>query len=254
MTLYRAVEGISPFRCSTPTETFNAILSYDPPPPARAGRLTELIMRLLDKNPDERLTIPQALTLINGPPSPLTGLGPIPTATGATVIDMGPPQAWEPVAEHSVTVASDKPETGDRIHSEDALTVTSTTGGVASREPIREPEGNPARAYGPSRSYKVRRLLKSLHDDKFRTPVGIIAVYVILPVAALADFRFVAEPVGSAAAHAVFDFFAPYQGNRFVNDSVSFVFGIIVGFAAFLAPGYILYILGRIINALRRPY
>ena len=60
-TLYQAVEGVSPFRRDTSTAALTAVLLEQPPAPARAGRLTPLITRLLDKDPGARPTIAQAL-------------------------------------------------------------------------------------------------------------------------------------------------------------------------------------------------
>ena len=68
VTLYRCVEGVSPFRRGTVAETVTALLRDDPPPPRRAGRLTDLIIRLLDKDPDTRPTAAEALELLDREP------------------------------------------------------------------------------------------------------------------------------------------------------------------------------------------
>ncbi|MDJ0343488.1 hypothetical protein QMK19_18220 [Streptomyces sp. H10-C2] len=65
VTLYQAVEGISPFRRGTPTGTLAAVMFDAAPPPQHAGRLTTLITRLLEKSPDQRPTDTQALALID---------------------------------------------------------------------------------------------------------------------------------------------------------------------------------------------
>jgi serine/threonine protein kinase len=70
VTLYRCVEGVSPFRRGTVAETVTALLRDEPPPPAHAGRLAHLIVRLLDKDPDTRPTAAQALDLMGGPQDP----------------------------------------------------------------------------------------------------------------------------------------------------------------------------------------
>ncbi|MFI0712286.1 protein kinase [Streptomyces inhibens] len=67
VTLYQALEGVSPFRRDTPTGCLAAVLSEQAPPPVRAGRLEPLITGLLDKDQDQRLTIPAALALIDAP-------------------------------------------------------------------------------------------------------------------------------------------------------------------------------------------
>ena len=68
VTLYQAVEGSSPFRRESLAATVAAVLSVPAPSPKRAGRLEPLITRLLDKQPDHRPTIPQALALAATPP------------------------------------------------------------------------------------------------------------------------------------------------------------------------------------------
>lgn len=63
-TLYHAVEGRSPFYRDTVYGAIFAIVNEQPPPPARAGRLAPLILRLLQKDPEERPTIPEALEML----------------------------------------------------------------------------------------------------------------------------------------------------------------------------------------------
>ncbi|MEU4822851.1 serine/threonine-protein kinase [Actinomadura sp. NPDC023710] len=70
VTLYRCVEGVSPFRRDTPAETVTALLRDDPPPPRHAGALARLIVRLLDKDPGTRPTAAEALQLIGPAPAP----------------------------------------------------------------------------------------------------------------------------------------------------------------------------------------
>ncbi|MEV1168116.1 serine/threonine-protein kinase [Nonomuraea sp. NPDC049784] len=89
VTLYQAVEGVSPFRRDTPTGCLTAVLFEEAPPPVRAGRLAPLITALLDKDPDRRLTIEAALTLIDAPKAPtvkaarIDRLGPVPATKSA---------------------------------------------------------------------------------------------------------------------------------------------------------------------------
>ncbi|MEY7974186.1 serine/threonine-protein kinase [Saccharomonospora xinjiangensis] len=64
-TLYQAVEGFSPFRRDSHTATLTAVLFDEPPPPRRAGRLTPLISRLLEKDPAKRPTVAEARALID---------------------------------------------------------------------------------------------------------------------------------------------------------------------------------------------
>ncbi|MFI9630931.1 protein kinase [Streptomyces sp. NPDC052042] len=75
VTLYQAIEGVSPFRRSTFEASLSAVLFDDPPQSQHAGRLTELITRLLNKVPDQRPTVVQAQALLSAardhtPPPP----------------------------------------------------------------------------------------------------------------------------------------------------------------------------------------
>lgn len=58
--LYAAVEGHSPFRQTTPLITLRAIVEEDLPPARRAGPLDLVIVGLLQKDPERRLTAEQA--------------------------------------------------------------------------------------------------------------------------------------------------------------------------------------------------
>ncbi|MFI7136055.1 serine/threonine-protein kinase [Nonomuraea sp. NPDC050153] len=64
VTLYQAVEGVSPFRRDTQPAALTAVLLEDPPPPQRAGRLAPLITRLLDKDPHSRPTVEETLAML----------------------------------------------------------------------------------------------------------------------------------------------------------------------------------------------
>ncbi|MFI7049802.1 serine/threonine-protein kinase [Streptosporangium sandarakinum] len=63
VTLYQAVEGFSPFRRDTQEATLAAVLLEEAPAPRRAGPLTRLITRLLDKDPGGRPTVDEALAM-----------------------------------------------------------------------------------------------------------------------------------------------------------------------------------------------
>ncbi|MGW2016150.1 serine/threonine-protein kinase [Streptomyces sp. NPDC001927] len=53
-TLYTAVEGTSPFRRTSPISTMQAVVTEEPPHPAKAGALASVIVALLRKDPAER--------------------------------------------------------------------------------------------------------------------------------------------------------------------------------------------------------
>ena len=54
VTLFSALEGYSPFRRNGVEATVTAILRDDPPTPSRRGRLAEVVLRLLVKDPSQR--------------------------------------------------------------------------------------------------------------------------------------------------------------------------------------------------------
>ncbi|MEU3271421.1 serine/threonine-protein kinase [Saccharomonospora sp. NPDC006951] len=72
VTLYQAIEGFSPFRRDSQAGTLTAVLLEEPPQPTKAGRLTGLVVRLLDKDPANRPTVPEALAMLAGTPAPAT--------------------------------------------------------------------------------------------------------------------------------------------------------------------------------------
>ncbi|MFC9590263.1 protein kinase [Streptomyces sp. NPDC056944] len=71
-TLYAAVEGASPFRRTSTWSTLAAIVTEPLPEPRRAGPLTPVLLRLLDKDPASRPTAREAARLLGalGEPSP----------------------------------------------------------------------------------------------------------------------------------------------------------------------------------------
>ncbi|MFW6641464.1 protein kinase domain-containing protein [Nocardiopsis algeriensis] len=89
VTLFSAVEGLSPFRRESITAAIAAVLSSPLPPMRRAGWLAPVITGLLERDPDRRLTVDQALTLLSEL-RPGTGTGP--HAAGAVGAGAGGPQ------------------------------------------------------------------------------------------------------------------------------------------------------------------
>ncbi|MGD0558803.1 MAG: serine/threonine-protein kinase [Streptosporangiaceae bacterium] len=94
-TLYRAVEGVSPFGRKTENETKQAVFDYRPPVPSRAGRLAPLIMELLEKDPAARPDADSALTRLDR----LTALPVRPTPAKTAPAPMRPPPQAPPPEE-----------------------------------------------------------------------------------------------------------------------------------------------------------
>ncbi|MDG4858451.1 serine/threonine-protein kinase [Streptomyces sp. T-3] len=64
-TLYEAVEGNCPFQRDSPAGSLHAVAYEEAPPMRRAGRLEPLITALLEKDPADRPSIPEARRLLN---------------------------------------------------------------------------------------------------------------------------------------------------------------------------------------------
>ncbi|OIV36457.1 hypothetical protein BIV57_16170 [Mangrovactinospora gilvigrisea] len=101
VTLYEMCEGRQPFTGATPWDVLEAVRERDPEPPRHAGPLTPVILGLLDKDPERRITSDRALELLRHvaretpdallgtggsgslggfgpPPTPLPGPAPVP--------------------------------------------------------------------------------------------------------------------------------------------------------------------------------
>ncbi|MGW9346980.1 protein kinase domain-containing protein [Nocardiopsis flavescens] len=76
VTLFAAVEGLSPFRRDSITAAIAAVLGASLPPMRRAGRLTPVIAGLLERDPDRRLTVDRALEMLDGRGGAGGGSGP----------------------------------------------------------------------------------------------------------------------------------------------------------------------------------
>ena len=64
VTLYTAVEGRPPFDKGDPIETMHAVVEDPPAPAVRAASLTPVLMGLLDKDPDRRMDVITARTVL----------------------------------------------------------------------------------------------------------------------------------------------------------------------------------------------
>ncbi|NKY99900.1 serine/threonine-protein kinase [Nocardiopsis alborubida] len=73
VTLFAAVEGTSPFRRDSLTAAIAAVMSAPLPPMTRAGWLEPVISGLLERDPDRRLSVDEALALLRGRGGPNPG-------------------------------------------------------------------------------------------------------------------------------------------------------------------------------------
>ncbi|MEU6867860.1 serine/threonine-protein kinase [Streptomyces sp. NPDC046876] len=106
MTLYAAVEGVSPFRRTSVWSTLSAIIAEPLPAPRRAGALGPVLAALMAKEPERRPTAEQARAMLErvasgaaGPPPPVqpapVAVAPTPTAPVAAPV-AGPPPGFGP--------------------------------------------------------------------------------------------------------------------------------------------------------------
>ncbi|MER7669286.1 protein kinase [Kitasatospora sp. NPDC096128] len=108
VTLYQAVEGVSPFRRDSATASLTAVLFDPPAPPRNAGRLAPLILALLAKEPEQRPSTAQALAMLDRSvpdvptaldhplPAPTVTTSPIPAPAAqdlAVTAPTGPPMS-----------------------------------------------------------------------------------------------------------------------------------------------------------------
>ncbi|MFC3504228.1 RICIN domain-containing protein [Micromonospora krabiensis] len=103
-TLYAAVEGRTPYHRSTPIATLAALATEAPPPPQRAGVLTELLDGLLRRDPQQRIDAGEADRLLRTaaadpagtiPPNPAGLAGTVPP--GLAGAEVGSPTLDAPV-------------------------------------------------------------------------------------------------------------------------------------------------------------
>ena len=97
VTLYAAVEGTSPFRRDSITAAIAAVISSPLPPMTRAGWLEPVIAGLLERDPERRLTVDQALGLLERSRSGSAPMGG--TAVGAAVGGFAHTGPQEPIHE-----------------------------------------------------------------------------------------------------------------------------------------------------------
>ncbi|MFE7512548.1 protein kinase [Streptomyces sp. NPDC057540] len=122
-TLYAAVEGASPFRRTSTWSTLAAIVTEPLPEPRRAGALTPVLLRLLDKDPASRPTAREAARLLDAlgeaeaEPEPATGGTAAPGTSAPGSFAAGMPAAGTPAPgmSESGTLAPGMPAPGTPV-------------------------------------------------------------------------------------------------------------------------------------------
>ncbi|MEU1277497.1 serine/threonine-protein kinase [Streptomyces sp. NPDC005805] len=104
-TLYTAVEGVSPFRRTSPLSTMHAVVSDEPPAPRRAGVLAPVIAALLTKDPAARPSAAETERMLaeaaeGRDPGALTRRVPAPPPTARLPLPGGTPGQPAPAPAH----------------------------------------------------------------------------------------------------------------------------------------------------------
>ncbi|MGW1974719.1 serine/threonine-protein kinase [Streptomyces sp. NPDC001889] len=94
-TLYTAVEGVSPFRRTSPMTTMQAVVGEEPQPPVHAGPLGPVITALLSKNPADRPSTARAEEMLQ---EVTEGRSPAPYRTRVLPESAEPPTVHQPLA------------------------------------------------------------------------------------------------------------------------------------------------------------
>jgi eukaryotic-like serine/threonine-protein kinase len=124
-TLYAAVEGRDPFRRASTIAVLTAVAAAAPDAPARAGMLWPVISGLLRKDPEQRLSAPEAGEMLH------------------EVAEAGPASATMPVAVAQLLAADD----GTRALSPDAVAALAAEDARADRDPAHQGRSDRGRAY-----------------------------------------------------------------------------------------------------------
>ncbi|WP_434445005.1 protein kinase domain-containing protein [Lentzea sp. E54] len=120
-TLYAAVEGRPPYQGQDFMTTLSMLLTQEPPPPLRAGRLSSLLGGLLRKNPAERASVEQAFALLAGAPVAMAVPGgsgvsrrtALLAGAGGALALIGGGTAWWLTTKDDAGEAAELPSTGD---------------------------------------------------------------------------------------------------------------------------------------------
>ncbi|UQW99366.1 serine/threonine-protein kinase [Streptomyces sp. RerS4] len=98
MTLYAAVEGVSPFRRTSVWSTLAAIVGDPLPEPRRAGPLAPVLRALMAKDPEHRPTAEQARAMLEQVAAGGGAVPPIPSVPSASTPASTPASAFAPAS------------------------------------------------------------------------------------------------------------------------------------------------------------
>ncbi len=139
--LYAAVEGRPPYDKKSAIGTLTAVMTEPVPPPEHAGQLTEVILGLLEKDPDERLDVDGARVLLE-----------------AVVAAQDDDVAEVPDATRTVMMPPTPPAEGD------APSARAPKGGAEGTKAAPAAAGGPTGAPGDAKADRMRAALTSVRN------------------------------------------------------------------------------------------
>ncbi|MFE2253116.1 protein kinase domain-containing protein [Streptomyces lavendulae] len=189
VTLYEAVEGVSPF----PSDNLTAALTETPRAPQRAGPLTSLLIGLLARDPADRPTVPQALAMLGrarrtGARSREGRRSGTPTTLRATDERQGAqdPSVLRLAAEHGVDVNSIKGTGADsRVQVQDVIAAVKAMHGAYATRAAREfaaQQGIDLAGVAGSGKHGLICIQDVKHPSTGKTGAGGVAVAVVCVV------------------------------------------------------------------------
>jgi tRNA A-37 threonylcarbamoyl transferase component Bud32 len=190
--LYAAVEGRPPYDKKSAIGTLTAVMTEPVPPPEHAGRLTEVILGLLEKDPDKRLDVDGARVLLEAVvAAPDDDVADVPDATRTVMM----PPAPGPAADDETASPADarKKETSSGAKAAPAAAAGALSAATADRmraalQSVRnaaasgsrnEPAGNGGEPTGPM---PARKTPVALSDLTSRGAMAVTAAVVMLLV------------------------------------------------------------------------
>ncbi|MEW1864040.1 protein kinase [Streptomyces sp. NPDC088194] len=147
VTLYQALEGVSPFRRGTPAATLAAVLLDEPPAPGRAGELAPLIAQLMAKDPELRPTVAAAQAMLEGMPrgSGLTAVGTVPDLAATDLAVAAPDTGSATVRDPAVAAdPAGDPAVATVVETASETTPAPASGTTPAPEPGTSPESGDA--------------------------------------------------------------------------------------------------------------
>ncbi|WP_185845656.1 WD40 repeat domain-containing serine/threonine protein kinase [Kibdelosporangium aridum] len=181
-TLYAALEGRPPYDGPDFMATLSALLTRDPMPPVRSGRLTPLLNALLRKDPTERATPDQVAALLAGGDSDMatqrvhaaavapanrgTNRRTILLAGGAALVAIGASTAWILSGKDGETQ-----NPGNTANSS-GLPGEKRPAGQSTAEPSVEPSVEPSAETGPGKPVEITDHIKLTGHEEEITSVA----------------------------------------------------------------------------------